>query len=255
MERRPDHSERPTPQVARDDIAPLGPVGSLRAPELRPAALVRVLDRKPAEVEIRKRPTQARGAATFDAILDAAARLLEEAGYEVLTTNLVAEVAGVNIATLYQYFPSKESILLALFRRDTDARMALGMVPLEQAPQTGDWRAVVGASIDILAAQRRLQPGTTALRRAMRSLPELQAYERETMLKSALAISGALTGGFEMEPERAQLMGLCAMEMITAMLDLWSLGYAGAIDVQDDRIIEELKAMVTAYLAPQLDRT
>lgn len=254
MERRPDQSERPTQRAERDDSSARGPTGSAPAAVRRPAALVRVLDRKPAEVEIRKRPTQARGAATFDAILDAAARLLEEAGYEVLTTNLVAEVAEVNIATLYQYFPSKESILLALFRRDTDARMALGMVPLEQGSPTGDWRAVVGASIDVLAAQRRLQKGTTALRRAMRSLPELQAYERETMLKSARAISGVLADGFQIEQERAQVMGLCTMELITSMLDLWSLGYAGAVDVQDDCIIEELKVMVTAYLAPQLDR-
>jgi AcrR family transcriptional regulator len=216
------------------------------------SALERVLERRPADVEVRKRPTQARGAATFDAILDATALLLDQAGYEIVTTNLVAEVAGVNIATLYQYFPSKEAILLALFRRDTDRRIAAGQAPLDRADGSGDWRDVVGAAIDSLVAMRRGQVGAAALRRAMRSLPELQAYERETMISSARIIAAYLVRRSGMPQERAELMGLCAMETVTALLDLWSLGDVG-IERHDDRVVAELNKMVVAYLAPELD--
>ena len=62
----------------------------------------------------RKRPQQARSQATVEAILTATAHILTEAGYDHFTTNRVAEQAGVSIGSLYQYFPNKESLLLAL---------------------------------------------------------------------------------------------------------------------------------------------
>ena len=64
----------------------------------------------------RKRPRQARAAATFDAILEAAARILETNGFDAVNTNAVAELAGVSVGSLYQYFPTKESILAELVR-------------------------------------------------------------------------------------------------------------------------------------------
>lgn len=65
----------------------------------------------------RKIPKQARARATCDAILEAAARILAEDVYERLNTNRIAEVAGVSIGTLYQYFPNKQAILTEIIRR------------------------------------------------------------------------------------------------------------------------------------------
>ena len=62
----------------------------------------------------RKLPRQARSRATFDAILGGCARVLERGGYESLTTNRVAEAAGVGIGTLYDFFPNREAIVVAL---------------------------------------------------------------------------------------------------------------------------------------------
>ncbi|GAA3866571.1 TetR/AcrR family transcriptional regulator [Celeribacter arenosi] len=64
----------------------------------------------------KKSPRQARAQATYDAILQAAAHILTEGGPTALTTNLVAEHAGVSIGSLYQYFPSKEAIVAELIR-------------------------------------------------------------------------------------------------------------------------------------------
>lgn len=69
------------------------------------------------KVAPRKQPRQERSQATVDAILQAAAYILVRRGWEGLTTNLVAERAGVNIASLYQYFPNKEAIVVELQRR------------------------------------------------------------------------------------------------------------------------------------------
>jgi AcrR family transcriptional regulator len=62
-----------------------------------------------APINPRKTPRQARARATFDAILEAAARILVNEGYDRLNTNRIAEIAGVSVGTLYQYFPTKGS--------------------------------------------------------------------------------------------------------------------------------------------------
>jgi AcrR family transcriptional regulator len=78
----------------------------------------------------RKRPRQERSRFTVEAILEAAADILVRDGYERLTTNRIADRAGVNVASLYQYFPGKEAIVAELRRRHgaaerTAAREAL----------------------------------------------------------------------------------------------------------------------------------
>jgi len=78
------------------------------------------------QLEPRKSPVQKRSRATVDDILSAAAQVFETHGYAAGTTNRIAERAGVSIGTLYQYFPSKESIAVALLERhiaDTDHRL------------------------------------------------------------------------------------------------------------------------------------
>jgi len=65
----------------------------------------------------RKTPRQDRSRATVDAVLQATTDILVREGYAKLTTNRIAERAGVNIASLYQYFPGKEAIVAELRRR------------------------------------------------------------------------------------------------------------------------------------------
>ena len=70
-----------------------------------------------ATADVRKRPTQERSRQTVEAILEAAAHLLAERGYVATTTNHVAERAGVSIGSLYQYFPNKDALVVALEER------------------------------------------------------------------------------------------------------------------------------------------
>jgi AcrR family transcriptional regulator len=72
---------------------------------------------KSTSINPRKRPKQARAQVTFDAILQAATRILATRGLGSFNTNHVAEVAGVSVGTLYQYFPTKEAILTQIIRQ------------------------------------------------------------------------------------------------------------------------------------------
>lgn len=66
----------------------------------------------------RKRGTQSRARDTVDAILEASRRIVYRDGVGGLTTNRVAELAGVSIGSLYQYFPGRDAVLHALLQRE-----------------------------------------------------------------------------------------------------------------------------------------
>jgi AcrR family transcriptional regulator len=70
---------------------------------------------------MRKIPSQARARDTIEVIFEATARILERDGRTGLSTNAIAELAGISIGTLYHYFPSKEAILVAMARRELEA--------------------------------------------------------------------------------------------------------------------------------------
>jgi AcrR family transcriptional regulator len=62
----------------------------------------------------RKTPQQSRATATRDAILQSAAIILQKEGLIGFNTNRVAEVAGISVGSLYQYYPNKAALLSAL---------------------------------------------------------------------------------------------------------------------------------------------
>ena len=74
--------------------------------------------RKPSKKSSRRRkPKQRRSRQTVEAILDAVLRILKREGNRGVTTNRIAEVAGVSIGSVYQYFPDKRAIFAALHER------------------------------------------------------------------------------------------------------------------------------------------
>ena len=68
----------------------------------------------------RREPKQQRSRQTVEAVLEAVQRVLRRHGARAITTNRVAEAAGVSIGSLYQYFPDKQAIFMALHERHVD---------------------------------------------------------------------------------------------------------------------------------------
>ncbi|KJC60815.1 hypothetical protein UP10_11305 [Bradyrhizobium sp. LTSPM299] len=71
-------------------------------------------------VKARKQPLQQRSRETVAVILEAAARVLEQRGLEGYNTNAVAERGGISVGSVYQYFPNKDALTLALIARFED---------------------------------------------------------------------------------------------------------------------------------------
>lgn len=72
----------------------------------------------------RRNPNQARSRDKLELIYEASIRILNKQGLEGLTTNRIAEVAGISIGTLYQYFSNKQEILAALGQREIKATIS-----------------------------------------------------------------------------------------------------------------------------------
>jgi AcrR family transcriptional regulator len=105
----------------------------------------------------RKTPLQERSRATVDALLQATADILVRDGYAKLTTNRIAERAGVNIASLYQFFPGKQAIVAELSRRHVaDQRAAMQRVLAEH--QGKGIEAMARAMVSMGIAAHALAP-------------------------------------------------------------------------------------------------
>ena len=128
-----------------------------------------------ATIQPRKAASQGRSKATVEAILRAGAHILVRSGYETMTTNRVAETAGVSIGSLYQYFPNKEAIVSALIDRHLDQQRDW----LKQAAVAALGRSLEDAAralIEGLIAAHRVEP---ELHRVFfEELPRIVGFER-----------------------------------------------------------------------------
>ena len=107
----------------------------------------------------RKKPAQARSNATVDAILEAAAHILESGGFNGYTTNKIAARAGVSIGSLYQYFPSKNSVTLALIERERSELLH----EIRDAGTIKDWRAGLKQMIRVAINYQLRRPALAKL--------------------------------------------------------------------------------------------
>lgn len=148
---------------------------------------------KQSSLSQRKQASQERAGATVSAIVEAAARILASDGAEALTTNRVAIVAGVSIGSVYQYFPNKEAIVVALIDHQLRQDKHLLLDAIEQACATAERQSLSVALRAIVAHvcvhQHRLAPLLTTL------LPLLSQLRQEQLVQQRMDEMAAL---FEM---------------------------------------------------------
>ena len=168
-----------------------------------------------APLEARKRPVQRRSAATVDAILEAAARILESAGLAGYTTNASAARAGVSIGSLYQYFPNRDALTAALIDR-------------ESAPLLAEVEAA-GAASSCEAALLRLIRAAVAHQMRRPELARLLDFEERRLplgergARVSERIHAALVGAFELADAPAiddrQTTALDVIAIVRGMVD------------------------------------
>jgi AcrR family transcriptional regulator len=107
-------------------------------------------------VSPRKSPIQERSRRTVERILDAAARIFHEQGYAGATTNDIADEADVSVGSLYQYFPNKDALLVALTKRHIEAATAGITELLRGLDADSGFDAIIRNVVDFLVQQHEL---------------------------------------------------------------------------------------------------
>jgi AcrR family transcriptional regulator len=136
----------------------------------------------------RKTPTQPRSEQTVAALLEAAAQVLERDGLDGFNTNAVAERAGVSIGSLYQYFPGKDALTLALMRRENERFQAEATMALSHPSGSDALKHFIAACV----RQQLLRPVLAHLLDVEQARPALRkeaggASELHTILLEILS--------------------------------------------------------------------
>jgi AcrR family transcriptional regulator len=197
----------------------------------------------------RKQPRQQRSQETVDAILSATAQVLVRAGYEGANTNRIAQVAGVSVGSLYQYFPSKEALVAALIERHSEAMWRLiveSTVKVAAAPLPDAVREVIGAIFAAHAVDAKL---SKVLRE---QVPRVGALRQMNEINQRCI---ALVEG-NLEARRAEILprdaGLAAYVIVHMVDALAHAALERPADLHSGALLDETTAAVLRYLLGSL---
>ena len=200
------------------------------------------------ELSPRKRPRQQRSIATVGAIVEAAARVFSERGYAGGSTNRIAQTAGVSIGSLYEYFPNKDSILVAVAERHV-GRMIEDVERLLQQAQAGSepleplLRGFVLAMLEVHERDPALHhvvfaeaPHPPELHACVLKMEETLAHRVESLLRASDEVDVADT-------DTAAHLVVQTVEALTHRF-----AHQGIHDLPRERFVAEVVALLVGYL-------
>lgn len=196
---------------------------------------------------LRRAPIQRRSAERLTRILDACADVLDEQGYEDLSTRAVAARAGVPIGSVYRFFPNKRAMAEALALRNLDGYAERVTAGLAAAGDRLDWRYAMDVVIEEYLAMKRSVPGFALVEF---TVPAPQAT-REANHRVADRLLALLAGPLGLDPaeERLRTAFLVGVEAADALVQLaFRVAPEG-----DPAIVAETKELLRAYLGRVLD--
>ncbi len=188
----------------------------------------------------RKTPTQSRSEDTVNVILEGAAHILEAHGLSGYNTNRIAERAGVSIGSLYQYFPSKDAVTIALIEREEKTLLD----EVKSALLLQDVRGAFGAVIKAAIFYQLRRPTLAKLLddEEIRLSKMMPSSENACIVHSE--ITEFLKQNNEVDIQQPQIAATDIMEIIRALTDA-----AGKrVDVDASVLQRNIERAVFGYL-------
>lgn len=197
-------------------------------------------------IEPRRVPVQARSRERVERILDAAAQLLVDEGYDAVKTNLIAKRAGVSIGSVYQFFPNRFAIFNALASRYREKiAMALSKTMGPDSPER-PWEEALEEGFEVLAGMWRSDWAFHSVWLAIQNTAELtEAREqyREMLINENLVFFLR-----RILPETSELrLKTIARVMLEAGNVLLDQSMRNGED-QNVLVIDELKFLMHSYI-------
>lgn len=196
----------------------------------------------------RKSASQKRSRVTVNALLEATARILIREGFDKASTNRIAAVAGVSVGSLYQYFPSKEALVVALIDRHNQEVMQAVQGELAEAANLPMEQAV-RKLVAVAVKAHRIDP---KLHRALaEQIPRVGRLEKvETFNRQNYALFAAYLERHRDEIRSVDL-GLAAFVCVTSIEALTHTAVLHQKIVSDkamEALVEETTRLVVGYL-------
>ncbi|WP_148233109.1 MULTISPECIES: TetR/AcrR family transcriptional regulator [Thermomonospora] len=198
---------------------------------------------------LRRRPAQRRSAERVQRMLDACAEILDEVGYDGLSTTRIAQRAEVAIGSVYQFFPDKRAVAQALALRNLE----MFGERVSRLLAEGDfqhWSDPVGGIIDIFVEMNRTVPGFRTLR--FGDVADVNLLEETADNNSVVArrLRKLIVEAFGVPdtPELARAIAI-AVEAADAVL---KMAFRNNPD-GDPATVAEAKRLIHGYLAGHID--
>lgn len=197
----------------------------------------------------RKKASQDRSRATVDALVEATARILVKEGFDKASTNRIAEVAGVSVGSLYQYFPSKEALVVAVIDRHIHAAMQLVRSALSEVAAQPIEHAIpriVAVAIRAHRIDPKLHRVLTEQIPRTGQLKNVEAFNREyfALFREYLAKRQS-----DLRPVDLDLAVYVCVTSIEALAHNAVLRSTRFTDQEADALIEEASRMIVGYLS------
>jgi AcrR family transcriptional regulator len=211
---------------------------------------------RPRPLEPRRPPLQKRSRDTVRAILDAAARIFAARGYAGATTNHIAALAGVSIGSLYEYFPNKDALLVALLEEHLAAAEALLSRTAAEAlaAPRGELRAVVERFVRAMVALHSYDP---ALHRVLFEEAPLSPRVRQRLAGIENRLTARVATWCREHPgvrrKNAALAAAIVVQTVEALTHTLVVHRHASLDV--DACVDEVVTLVTAYLTTGVRRS
>jgi AcrR family transcriptional regulator len=196
---------------------------------------------------LRRLPQQTRSRQRVNQILDVAAQLLEQVGYEAISTEMIAKQANISIGSLYRFFPDKEAIVHALSERYATAMRELFAARFNPSTINYPLAILLSEAIEDFDKFYTTQPGCRVTMLRSRISAELQAVnqrvDREIVeqLDNFFALRQP-----QMSPQQRHLVALVSVE-IAGALQLLSLAQEDHLRKQ---LVAQTKQVLVGYLQP-----
>ncbi|MFE9683383.1 TetR family transcriptional regulator [Streptomyces sp. NPDC006285] len=202
----------------------------------------------PHATSLRRAPVQRRSAERLTRILDACADLLDEVGYDALSTRAVAQRAGVPIGSVYRFFGNKRAMADALAQRNFDIFTDRVSRRLRETGEGAGWREAVDAVLDEFLAMKRTAPGFTLVDFG-NQIP-VGTRDAEPNTRVAEGLTDLLSAHIDRAPdEDLRRAFLIAVETADTLVQLaFRLTPSG-----DEQVIAETRELLRAYLSRSLD--
>jgi len=206
----------------------------------------------PIDLAPRRLPIQKRAKERVGHILDTLATLLVEKGFDGISTNLIAERAGIDVASIYQYFPNKYAVLCALAERTSARNRSYVEKYDSQIPAEADWPTAMARLSPYLIDGMRGDPGNIAIRHAMRSRPEFcEVAKRGNELLAQSLADMMSRRGYPVDDEKLLRMGRVMVETGMAILDVVFTDNVS----EADAYVHELRTLHMAYVKRCAERS